>query len=541
MDSYSPHLIQDYFLYVLAIKHLLPQSLDNILNEINEYSLSLLSCDPYDLPKTVNVGSLLYRYCVGLGTLINLSRDKTYEYVRNDLETFFTCSPKKTLNLLPKKTTQYDMNISLTEAFNGCIIHPIINDKEYNITIPKYSINGYSTCIDNVNITIGVRPESNYAVFDDILFKCIQPINEETVIELPDTTTKTIIGKDIKEHGYVDVKGYPFRVSVVFETPISLMKSALSGNLQHLTGKSAIFCSWDTSLFQTTSILRQQLAESILMTFNVEKTNTIERFEMSEDTASIALKYKDHSVAATLTHALKYSNQTYVISTPTMPRPIFISTLSPISYVRGDIYVELPILCIGGDVHHDEYDIEVHIERCTPVGSIIVKKTDKETYVLVVKEKPSAYIRNGDDILTSIELDITNDNDQVETTLTTLTGQVIQCKCQLNKVFRIVGGGIPLEHGYGDLIVTFTTKPQIIKEKEYLQLIKTCEYHSIHYQPFILFEKLLNSGVIPKIYKIPPNPNTSSKKKPFYVKYVADGYSNNEKLVDLVLVINPPE
>ncbi|KAL7711929.1 hypothetical protein QTN25_010429 [Entamoeba marina] len=121
------------------------------------------------------------------------------------------------------------------------------------------------------------------------------------------------------------------------------------------------------------------------------------------------------------------------------------------------------------------------------------------------------------DILTSIELDITNDKDQVETTLTTLTGQVIQCKYQLNKVFRIVGG-VPLIHGYGDLIVTFTTKPQIIKEKEYLQLIKTCEYHSIHYQPFILFEKSLNFSVIPKIYKIPPNPNTSSKKKPFYVK-----------------------
>ncbi|EDR29687.1 hypothetical protein EDI_251230 [Entamoeba dispar SAW760] len=545
----SPTIINELLLEVSALKELLPSNLKKIVTEINDFGREVNNCKPPDFPCSTSVGSILYRYCIGIGTLIIISQNYLNCHLKDEIESLLSSSSPNIKDIelyhteLPNQS--YDLMISFQEGFNGCNKRIIKGDHIYNIVIPRYTLHPTSLSVGDVVFNITVSQQSNYCVFDDILFVTVHPTfnNPFIIVELPDGSSHKIAAKHIEQLGSVDIEGYPFRIAAVFQSPKQLLSSALSGSLQQHTGKSAVLRNWDVSLFKTSSLLKQSLVEKILMTFNVQKTDRIESFEIAEDTASVALKYIDHSSAVTLRHALKYPNQTYVIPPLTSNKSIFISTLTPTNVIRGEICATLPVLCEGGIAENEHLHIKVEIPRGTLAGSTVIKKEQGKTYVLQVNEIPSGYYRSGDDIITSVELpEFGAKAANQEITIFTLNRTAVNLHGNLSKVMRIVGGGVPLNNGYGDLVVTFIPKAQVLKEKEYYQIAKYCTKFTIFHQDYIMREKRFNDGsIIPKIYRIPKNLNVTLKKRNYFVRFPLDGDVKNGRPTDLIFEVIPKE
>ena len=192
---------------------------------------------------------------------------------------------------------------------------------------------------------------------------------------------------------------------------------------------------------------------------------------------------------------------------------------------------------MGGIVEYENHRIS--IDKNTQVGSIILRTIGTQTYALKVKEDPSGYIRDGDDIITSVEL--SNEISKKGTSpvkIHTLLNEEIATEGKLDKILRVSGGGIPLHKGYGDLVVTFIPKYQILKEKEYYQIQHNAVTVRIRFQHYVARErKLLDGSSIPKVYRIPPNEAALAKRRPYYVRYPHDGDIKKGARLDLVFEI----
>ncbi|ELP92738.1 hypothetical protein EIN_371500 [Entamoeba invadens IP1] len=530
--SFPKPAVTELFLQMFSLRALIPQAFSPIIQEIENATRCSVENVQSDFYAT---GSLIYNFCISLATLADLARDD--QYVKTTLLDSLTRHRVSYVQPPQNKTTLF---ITFYEAFNGCEKTINIQGVEYTFIIPKYSINGVILQIQNQTVEVEVLPDSTYTVFDNGVFVSTDLSQHLQMfsITLPDETAHKIARSYIEQLGSVEIEGYPFKIHVVALNPNELHKAAFDGKIEQLTGKTVVFRKWDLTLLKAPSFLRREVSKQILMTFNVQKTNHIESFEINEENMDVALKFADHTSAVTLSHALKYPNQTFVI--PQADKTIFISTLTPHRVTRYDIKVPLPIMCEGGVVDVDKLGIKLKVPKRTKPGSTLIHKKDNDIFVIQVDEMQSGFFIKGEDVLTSVELPESSKETNFEVKVVTLNGKLVNVHGNLTKVLRIVGGGIPLENGYGDLVITFTPKGQILREKEYYQIAKYVTKISICNKEFVQKEKqFVDGSVIPKIYRIPKNLNANAKKRNYFVRFPGDGDVRDGFVTDLVFEVVP--
>ena len=115
--------IQNLLLELLSLRYYLPTCYESIIDEINKFVVYLNhSNKPDELidanppPKTSSIGSILYRYCVGLQTLIEFSK-QDYS-LRSEIELLVSSRTPKSLDITP---SQLPKPIDLIQIVNNTI------------------------------------------------------------------------------------------------------------------------------------------------------------------------------------------------------------------------------------------------------------------------------------------------------------------------------------------------------------------------------------------------------------------------------------
>lgn len=504
-----------------------------IVDEVDEYLYNTVCVG--EQSGALSIGSILCRYCVAMASLINIAKDCQHSSLANDIRGMLNRGRRD--HMRADNDDGVCMQITVPEAFTGCTKTVEIDSTLYTVAVPPFALSPIRVRCDDRVFLVSTAPHEHYTVLDGILFVSVALPDGDVVleVELPDKTHHRVPSKHLRQLGSAEIDGYPMKVIVLPVPPEEVRARAEAGTLYHDVGVQSAIRGWDVSLYQCSSALKWLSAEEIPMSFNLQNTDHIECFELTEDTTPVLLKMPGQNVAVSLRHAFKYTNQVYIVP---WERPIYISSLTP-RFVWGEVAATLPLLCEGGRVQHDLLDTTVDIPRGTKPGDFVIQRIGETTYGLRVVEKPSAFFRSDDDVVTSVELPVGAYRGDVS--VVTLTRTVVKVRgCSTSKVYRIVGGGVQLPQGFGDLVVTFVPKPEVLKDKRQVPHLRQTTFVRVaDSQEYVTRNKRCSDGnLIPKVYHIPRN-HDSSHRRSYYVLYAADGDSDSGTPRDLVFEVVP--